>query len=393
MCGLFGLARPGQDGRPAAVVRAEVEALVMLGVLAEERGTDAAGLAMWRGPARAPGKTEAGGSGNARVRSIARFTDVRVGGWRVIKRAGPFRRLPDQPGLALDLTAARVVLGHTRWATQGAARRVINASPLAVGRVLGTHNGDLDAERLAASSAFPGPLGRRVGQTDSAVLFAGLDAAGSDRAAVLRLLAAVRGRAAVAWVDRTRAGTVWLARAALSPLAVAETEDGAVFWASNPDWLRRAGQHCGLTWRHVTMLPEGTLVRVRAGSGAVTLAGQWSFQPLARRVDVRLADLVVWRGFTRADRDADQGALRHVVDSPPLSPWWSGSYRWPDGPDDLLREEDLVGADARPRPGTDRWHDGWDGGWDDSDLWVDRRTSRNRAAAGAGVGAEESEVA
>ena len=374
MCGLFGLARPARQDRPVAAVRAEVEALIMLGVLAEERGTDAAGLAMWRGPVHPAGKSRDGRPDRAqptRVRSVARFSDVRVGGWRVIKQSGAFRRLPRQPGLAHDLDAARVVLGHTRRATQGPARRLVNASPLAVGRVLGTHNGDLDATRLAASPAFPERPGRPVGQTDSAVLFAGLDAAGADPAAVLRLLAAVRGRAAVAWVDRTRVGTLWLARAALSPLAVGTTEDGAVFWASNPDWLRRAGQHCGLVWRQLTVLPEGTLVRVRAGSAKVRLDGQWSFEPVARPVDVRLADLVAWRGFTRADRDADRRSLRHVVDAPAL-PRWSDQDLW-----DGFDEDDPGG---RPRPGSDRWRDGWIDGWED--RWAHQLTGRDLTGGG-----------
>ena len=42
MCGLFGMARPVGGEEPV------VEALFMLGLLAEERGTDAAGLALWR---------------------------------------------------------------------------------------------------------------------------------------------------------------------------------------------------------------------------------------------------------------------------------------------------------------------------------------------------------
>ncbi len=304
MCGLFGVARPGDAKESVA------EALFMLGLMAEERGTDAAGLALW-----VPGRT---GTGRQR-RDLARFGDVRVGPWRVVKRAGAFRLL-QQPGLAEDLSVARLVLGHTRWATQGDRRRLVNASPLAVGRVIGTHNGDIDAARLRAVA---GPMAPPVGETDSEPLFAAVAVVGGDPAALLRVLGDVRGRAALVWVDRGRPQRLWLARAALSPLAVGVTSQGSVFWASNPAWLRRLGQHCRLRWRRVFMLQEGTLLALDVGREAVRFAGQWSFTPVARRRDVRLPESVVWRGFSRADQATDQAGLRHRVE-PLLLPadWW-----------------------------------------------------------------------
>src|SRR5947207_226114 len=125
MCGLFGLARPAGAASPRATTRA----LLMLGRLAEERGVDAAGLAYWPTPRPDTG------------RPSTEIADVTVDGWRVVKRTGRFGHLPLR-GARTELSGARVLLGHTRHATQGDVSRLANASPLVTGPVLGTHNGD-----------------------------------------------------------------------------------------------------------------------------------------------------------------------------------------------------------------------------------------------------------
>src|SRR5262249_52028986 len=121
MCGLFGLARP----RAAAGPQVTTRALLMLGRLAEERGVDAAGLA-YHPTAR-----------RDTLRPSTGQPDVVLDGWRVLKRVGRFGDLRLR-GAGPELDAARVVLGHTRQATQGDVRLLVNASPLAAGPVLGT---------------------------------------------------------------------------------------------------------------------------------------------------------------------------------------------------------------------------------------------------------------
>src|SRR4051812_39103079 len=111
MCGLFGVVLPLQY--PATV--AIGTCLRFLGISAEERGRDAAGLAIF------------GRASNT---------------WAVRKTLGPFRRLyrarPQIDRLIWDAASA---IGHTRWATQG-GRGLAQASPIAAGPLLGTHNGD-----------------------------------------------------------------------------------------------------------------------------------------------------------------------------------------------------------------------------------------------------------
>ena len=81
-----------------------------------------------------------------------------LGRWRIRTALGAFStHLPDHHQVRSNLASARVVLGHTRWATQGATT-LDNASPLNAGDIIGTHNGDVTAPT-------------RNGSTDSAWLF------------------------------------------------------------------------------------------------------------------------------------------------------------------------------------------------------------------------------
>jgi glutamine phosphoribosylpyrophosphate amidotransferase len=294
MCGLFGLLRcPGAGHRERASA-----AFVLLGVLAEERGTDAAGVALLHSRAAAapapPG--------------CARFSDVRFGGVRVVKAQGRFSRLW-HPGLDHDLDQAGLAIGHTRWATQG-GRGLASASPLLAGTLVGTHNGDVDAAGLRARFR----LRPAAGGTDSEAVFQAL-AGAAGAAGQAAVLAALRGRAALAWADRAQPRRVYLARAALSPLAVASDADGNLWWASNPQWLRIAQRETGISLTQLKLLAEGTYAVLAAGGGRVRVIDRRRFVPLARPSDVRF-QAPAWRGFTAADRLAAQrpDMIRRRVD-------------------------------------------------------------------------------
>jgi glutamine---fructose-6-phosphate transaminase (isomerizing) len=292
MCGLFGLLRCPGAAHPGDASAA----FVLLGVLAEERGQDAAGVALIG--RRASSRPAPPGAG--------RFGDVRVDGCRVVKARGRFSRLW-RPALDGALDRAVLAIGHTRWATQG-GRGLASASPLLTGTLVGTHNGDIDAAALRRQFRLPQP----PGGTDSAAIYQALARAGSvaDRTAVLSALA---GRAALAWADRADPGRVHLARAALSPLVIAADVEGNLWWASNPRWLRVAERETPVRFARMQLLAEGTYVVVgrRPRPGVVTCR---QFEPVARPRDA-LCMAGVWRGFTAADRARAHlpGMVRHVT--------------------------------------------------------------------------------
>jgi glutamine phosphoribosylpyrophosphate amidotransferase len=282
MCGLFGLSRSPGARHPE---RAS-DAFTALGLLAEERGVDSAGVALF---------------GHPRPINVVTPTiqgDVTDGGCRVVKGRGRFTDVW-RPDLLTGLDGAPVALGHTRWATQGCADQLVNAGPLLTGPLAGTHNGDVSAAELRARFDLP----PAVGGTDSEVIFQAL-AAGHRP---IEVLSALQGRAALAWVDRTRPGRLHLARAALSPLCVAVDGEGNLYWASNPAWFRVVERNTRVRLRSAVLLREGTHLEIEAGDVRST-----SFVPTARPGDLLMPDKV-WLGFTPTDRERDFAQRRHQI--------------------------------------------------------------------------------
>jgi glutamine---fructose-6-phosphate transaminase (isomerizing) len=245
MSGLFGLSRNVRAKHPEWAS----DAFVALGMLADERGVDSAGVALFGPP------------GVINVMTPTVQADVTDGGCRVVKGRGRFTDVW-RPYLLPDLDRAPVALGHTRWATQGSPERLVNAGPLLVGSLAGTHNGDVEAAGLRGRFALP----PAAGGTDSEVIYQALAAGHRPE----EVLSALHGRTALAWVDRTRPGRLHLARAALSPLCVAVDEEGNVYWASNPGWFRTVAQVTYVRFRSAVMLHEGTYLTVESGEMRTT---------------------------------------------------------------------------------------------------------------------------
>lgn len=293
MCGLFGAALPYRYPRHLVD---RVAAIRLLGEQAEERGRDSAGLAAHRPEPAGVDDTE----------------------WVIHRTRGPFSRLASVPGLFADLTASDIVLGHTRWATQGAVTAV-NASPTAAWPLLCTHNGDLDIDTIPFRPLAVGPS-----WTDSRVLFEAMRTAyGPDRVNTRRLttiLTRMQGRAALAWVDVGEPRRVWLARAGLSPLAIAHDVDGGLWWASNPQWLRTLSEEVGLPMRTIRLLPEGMLLSGTRQQHRVKIQVHAQFKPTVRSTDLRMIRGAVWRNFRPGDRTRDAAVMRHRVIQPALLP-------------------------------------------------------------------------
>jgi glucosamine--fructose-6-phosphate aminotransferase (isomerizing) len=282
MCGLFGLLRSPGARHPEWAS----DAFVALGMLAEERGVDSAGVALFGTPRP------------IRVVTPTIQGDVTDGGCRLVKGRGPFTALW-RPTLLTVLDDAPVALGHTRWATQGSPTRLANAGPLLVGSIAGTHNGDVAAGDLRGRFALPSA----TGSTDSEVIYQAL-AAGHRP---VEVLSALHGRAALAWVDRTRPGRLHLSRGALSPLSVAVDTEHNVYWASNPGWFRTVESGTRVRFRSAVLIREGTYLTLEGGVIRST-----AFTPTARPSDLLSPDKV-WLGFSARDRDHDFAQRRHRV--------------------------------------------------------------------------------
>jgi glucosamine--fructose-6-phosphate aminotransferase (isomerizing) len=282
MCGLFGFARSTRAARPAFASGVFVD----LGRLAEQRGRDAAGFALIQPPLPPA----------------------------VVKATGPFGRLWEARQHAPLLHEASLALGHTRYASQGPPGRLANTHPLETGSLVGTVNGDIDQGDLRRR--LPPGLPAPQGETDSEVLLLALDRVRGDLAAVCEVLAAVRGPAALAWVDRARPGLVFLARGALCPLAIARDAQGHLYWASSPTWFRhldeRAGGRLGF---QVERVAEGTVLVIATRDAVPTVVAERSFTPTARAGDAQQFPSI-WAGLDRYVVAAFQAEVRHQVAPP-----------------------------------------------------------------------------
>jgi glucosamine--fructose-6-phosphate aminotransferase (isomerizing) len=299
MCGIFGMVRSTTALNPERASAAFVE----LGRLSVERGRDSAGFALanpdWTGYAADASKADA--------EQVA----IRHNGVTIIKNTVSFDALWDDEDHLPLLAEHRIAVGHTRFATQGNRTSNLNVSPLALGALVGTHNGDVDTYTVRNKFGLP----KANGGTDTEVLYRALNRDRRDRRNIVKTLTEVEGRAALAWLDREKADRVYLARAALSPLSTAYDAQGNFYWASNPRWFRDidAMFDHAIGFHSITMVAEGSLLTIDAAAAEPVVTDVRRFEPICRASDSRLSDGVVWRGFEKGDITVDKAQVNHRV--------------------------------------------------------------------------------
>lgn len=306
MCGIFGAVR-SLDATPDQIERT-LSALLMVGVMSEERGRDAAGIALMVASKRRRKLTGA-------PEGLTSQPVAAIDGALVVKAPGRFRDLPLNQHND-SLTRATILLGHTRAATQGDPSEHKNASPIVAGALLGTHNGDILVKSIPGYKTLA-----PAGETDTENLYLALSEQRDDRRGMTNVLKSIVGRAALAFVDRSRPNRLYLARTALSPLAYAYTADGDLMYASNPDWFRRIQEASAgrISFTSITLVPEGHLLTIDTLTREVVDVRR--FTPVCRESDVRLTHSAVYRGFVAEDKTADLTLWRHRVVTERLPKW------------------------------------------------------------------------
>lgn len=299
MCGLFGGIRVA-EGHEAGTSFAEV--VLSLGRMAEERGTDSAGIAL-------AGIAPVGKDLMVPEAADLRATLTSFDGTVIVKDAVAFSKLPLDRIRPFLQSITRVAIGHTRWATQGAKSDLANVSPMAIGGVVGTHNGDITPASVPSHRSY---ASKAFGGTDSEILFAALSENRKDRRGITRVLSRVEGRVATAFLDRARPDRLYLARTAIAPLAYATDQNGNFYYASNPNWFRRvAAMHPLVTFEDIYLIPEGHFLTVNTETGEVE--NMRRFTPTARERDVQMMEIVAYRAFTKEDRELDLTLHRHRI--------------------------------------------------------------------------------
>lgn len=223
MCGIAGFSlNPNENINAATLASA-----LLLGI--EERGTHATGAA-WNG------------------------ADGQV--W-IAKDAIPASTFVK--GTHVDTNATTAIL-HTRWATQGSVANNANNHPIDVRGIVGIHNGVIwnDDELFTQIGAD-----KRIAEVDSEAIFANLLHSGAP---TTDALAAVKGSAAVAWLESVDPTLLHVARISSSPVVVGITENGSVLFASTQKALRQGANAVDVWLTKVFDLGEGAYLTFRDGA-------------------------------------------------------------------------------------------------------------------------------
>jgi len=301
----------------------------LLGILAQQRGTDASGVGRFYGHPNLTPSTEL--APTERLSPV-----VRVDGWHVSRRPVRWKSFWKLPQLQKS-EQARILVGHTRKATRGESRNVANLSPMLVGDLLGTHNGGVAIKPLVEHYG----LDDLSGNTSSEAIFAALSTCRGDFEAMVELLTSLRGRAALAWVNRNSLRRVYLARTALSPLATAWDALGNFYWASSRQWFSTIEEISDyqFSFRDIQQWREGTLRIYESRNAGAELQETRYFQPFVRECDLRVAERFLWHHRDAAWERANLRSWLKTrygtvvkLNEPEPDYHHPGDY-WPDEPD------------------------------------------------------------
>lgn len=313
MCGIFGVVRNQFAVNPEKVTAVIAE----LGAHSVSRGRDSSGLAFIHDSCER--------STIESTPSQARMSNVTLGGGvTIVKDTKPFNDMWNDYRDASLAAQSSAIIGHTRAATQGARSDLANASPMVVGTLVGTHNGDVDVKSLKATLTKP------VGGTDTESLYLAIHSSNSHRGRIRKTLEEVEGRVALAWYDRKIPNRINLVRGGLSPMAIAIDAEGNMYWASSPQWFRDIDEkfNGAIGFQDIWMVPEGKMVTVMFNTGEPVIEDVRDFTPTVRYSDSVLGESIIWRGFSEEDIATDRNGATSTV-LPPPAPAVSKRYGAP----------------------------------------------------------------
>lgn len=279
MCGIFGVVK----GKSTDTIK-YLELTLELGRLSEERGRHSAGLAFYDGMSTT-----------------------------VHKKLVRFSQLPITEHIT-HFSSSSVVIGHTRFATQGSAHDIKNASPLALEGLVGTHNGDIDKKSVPDYKTHEKAAESR---TDTEILYRELGKLNPTSSEFIDTLESVQGRLALAFISSRLPDKLLLTRGAISPLSYAYTEDGSLAYASNPNWFRiiEATTQGRIKFSKISILPEGSLIAVSLDSAEVQNIG--SFTPTCRETDLYYVNSSAYKNFPKSDKDAFNKLSNRLIAAAP----------------------------------------------------------------------------
>lgn len=152
---------------------------------------------------------------------------------------------------------ARVLIGHTRWATVGSPLNMNNNHPMRHGSIVGVHNGTLTNhdDILRITGRWKDDT-----QVDSEAIFAAVNRWGHKSG-----LGKVEGAMVACYTDLRKPHVVSIARSYGRPCVLARTERGNIFWASERQALEALDDALDIKMTWFSGVRDFRLITIRNG--------------------------------------------------------------------------------------------------------------------------------
>lgn len=164
----------------------------------------------------------------------------------------------------IDMSGARIAIGHTRYATQGKPEENSNNHPLVEENITLVHNGVVDNDWWIFRQLTDLERHNEVDSQAIACLLAYPEEFGDDTPGSV-LENNFEGDAALAWLDSESPDTLHLCRVLGRPMFIGHTRKGDLVMASTAEALTAIERMSGVSIGDITEVPEGTYMQVVKG--------------------------------------------------------------------------------------------------------------------------------
>lgn len=151
---------------------------------------------------------------------------------------------------------AKLVIGHTRWATHGSPLNLLNDHPIQHGHIVGVHNGVIRNYReilKVTGRQFDGT------EVDSEAIFAAVNRWGHKKG-----IARIDGDMVAVYTDLRKPHIATIAKSDGRPCTIGWTKQGNLIWASEDQALKRL-EHLGIEFTKLSGVRDFRILSIRAG--------------------------------------------------------------------------------------------------------------------------------